>query len=59
MCVSSASESRSSSLLPFMGARLCFFLMDPQQHASCPTPEIPVVVRVFSHPVIGEEGEKR
>lgn len=42
-----------------MDARLCFFLMDPQQHASCPTPEIPIVVTVFSHPFIGEEGGER
>lgn len=33
--------------------------MDPQQHASCPTPEIPIVVTVFSHPFIGEEGGER
>lgn len=55
----SASESRSSCLLPFMDARLCFFSMDPQQPASCPTPEIPIVVTVFPHPFIGEEGGER
>lgn len=55
----STSESRSSCLLPFMDAGLCFFLMDPQQHASYPTPEIPIVVTVFSHPFIGEEGGER
>lgn len=33
--------------------------VSPQQYASFPTPEIPIVVTVFSHPLIGEEGGER
>lgn len=33
--------------------------MGPQQHVSCPTPEIPRVVTVFSQPLTGEEGGER